>query len=99
MSNTSKSWYGASQVTKLGKQLTRATQPANSSELSDLEFLSTVTRSNKFAKQYLEQKTLQDLTALDSPRELLLYPAATPAVISRVWLMLEFHARIIERSA
>lgn len=95
----SKSWYGESQTTKLGKQLVKGVQPVSSNELSDLELLTSVTRSPRFAKQFLEQKQLEDLLKLNSPRELLLYPAATPAVISRAWLLIEFYARMSEKNA
>ena len=95
--NVSKPWYHPTIVTKTGKQLVNAKLPRESSDLTELELLTLVSGSKAFAREFLEtNKSILELTELEKPRELLVFPSATSGVIARVWAALELFARVQE---
>jgi hypothetical protein len=96
---SSRPWYHATLVTKLGKRLTNRRHPADSSQIEDLDVLTVISGSRSFAREFMESNGSADkLAALDSPRDLLKYPSATEGVIARVWLALELTARLVNKA-
>lgn len=79
----------------LGRKLTRRAAPLDSSKLSDLELVEAISGSKNFAREFIASgKGLSWLTNLETPHELRVFPAATDAVISKLWLSLELTARL-----
>jgi hypothetical protein len=92
-----KPWYHPTIVTKTGKKLLNRNEPKKSKELTELELLTLISGSRKFAREFLEnKKSILELTELDKPRELLVFPSATDGVVARVWAALELLARVKE---
>lgn len=81
---------------RVGRSLLASRNKRSSEELDDLEVLTVISGSAKFAQEFCaEFGGVGGLRKVRSPHDLLRLPSATPSIVGKVYSAYEVSARII----